>query len=118
MNLKNFNLVGLVTYLLLGTGIYLSFFYAPLVWKRAQLQDVMKEVAYAYKKKNVEEIKDLLIEEAKAKAEVVLDAEDIQVDLLPDRIRIDVIWRPVVVFTPTEKRFQHIFQLEQEKLHF
>lgn len=102
-----------MTYVIVILGLYGSYKYAPLFYKKSQLESVVREECYGSKRKSAERIANDVVAAAKRQLNIDLKAEDIDVTLMQDRIRIRANWR-VRVEHPFDQFTDHIFTAEEE----
>jgi hypothetical protein len=95
---SSFNLVSITLALVFGSGLYLSYKYVPIVWNKAKLQDIVKEVSFGAPRSSDEQVRKALIDVAKGDHGIILQDNDIEIVRYTDRIRIRVVWRPVIQF--------------------
>lgn len=116
---RSLNVVSLTLYLILAVGVYLSYKYLPIVWKKHELEIIVKEHTYGLKGRGnpTSYVQESLIQTAHRQLEIELEPKDIQVSRLAGSVRIGVIWRPVVKF-PLNKEFTHQFKIVKETILF
>jgi len=106
------NFVSLFFMLVLGTGVYLSWIYIPIVWTKNELGNVVREATFNANRSTDEQVRKSLIEAAKLDHDVDLKVEDIEITRYSDRVRIHVVWRPVVHFV-FGNSIQHAFEITE-----
>ncbi|MFH1018731.1 MAG: hypothetical protein V1798_11215 [Pseudomonadota bacterium] len=92
---RRITFTGLVLFLLLASALYASYKYVPLMWKKMQLESVVKEESYA-RRKTPEEVAKAIVTAAQTQLGIELKEEDVEVQQEPGRTRINVTWRPAI----------------------
>ncbi len=93
---RRITFTGLILFLLLAGGLYLSYKYIPIMWTKIRLENLVKEESYLAKRRPAEETVQMIVASADRQLGIQLKNEDVQVDVEADRVRIDVTWRPVI----------------------
>ena len=89
----------------------------PLMWKRSQIEEIVNEHSYGVRRVPIKRIEAVLISQILEDVDVEIDEEDIEIQKLPDRTVIEVVWRPTVVF-PLGYTFHHVFRISKETRTF
>ncbi len=114
---SRWNVVSVTLYLIVISSVYLSYKYIPIVWKKSQLENMVKEYSYGVNRNPEEYVRNALIERAENELEIKLELEDIFIEKFPDRVRMKVIWRPVVVFLLGQS-IAHEFEIKQSTVFY
>jgi hypothetical protein len=114
---RRLNVVSVFLYLLLALAVYGAVQYTPYLWKKMKLENLVKDESYAAARKPPRNVAEGIIERAGRELSITLDPEDVQVDRLPDRVRIHVTWR-FAVDHPFQKITHHQFQVNQETVFY
>ena len=77
-------------------GIYASSLIAPVVWKKQELGNLVKEHAYQARRTSDDRVRESLISSAKRELGIDLIPEDIFIENAETSSMIRVIWRPVI----------------------
>jgi hypothetical protein len=95
---RRFNIVSLFIFLFFGFLFYASYQLIPVLWKKAQLEDMIKEESYGAKRRGAESVKKAIVTSAQARFHVDIPEESVEVERLEDRARVWVTWNVTFMF--------------------
>jgi hypothetical protein len=109
-----FNVVNIFIYLLIAGGIYFSFQYTPIFWKKMELESIVKDESYGAARRAPEATRQAIIDRALRELSITLDPDDVVVNRVADRVQITVIWRVTVEHPLINKSTTHALKTRQE----
>lgn len=106
------NPVSVFMALLIVAGLYLSYKYVPIVWTHNELSTLVREACFSAGRSSDGEVRSSLVEATRLDLELDIKGKDIEVARYTNRVRVDLIWRPVITF-PFGKSIQHKFTISE-----
>lgn len=100
--------------LVLVAAIYGSYLYIPLVYKSQELEMIAKDYTFKSGGASNEMLKQAVLEDAKRKADITLNEDDVLIIRDGDRTKIQVTWRPVIEL-PFGFKIPRTFTVEYER---
>lgn len=82
----------------LAAGVYLSYLFAPLVWKKQELKNLAKEHAYQVARIGEDAARASIVSVAQRDLGIVLQPADIAIVRSEGSSLVRIHWRPVVRF--------------------
>jgi hypothetical protein len=107
---SSINFVSIFLAVALTTGVYLSYKFIPLIWQKSELEKVVKEVSFGANHNTDEQVKQSILERARGDLRIEIQENDVEVTRFNDRVRVRVVWRPLVRLV-WAKTFQPKFEV-------
>ncbi|MCC7460354.1 MAG: hypothetical protein IT286_03530 [Proteobacteria bacterium] len=109
-----FTFTDFVFILLVVSGVYAGVVYFPYIYKRQELEALVKDYTFRTGRATPDRIRDAVVEDAKKKLDITLHPDDVFVTLDDERSSVKAIWRPVIKIVGGYE-FNRVFVVEYNR---
>ncbi|MCI5072019.1 hypothetical protein MRY82_03615 [bacterium] len=110
----NFNFFQIFFFFALAFGVYASIKYFPVIQTRSQLLEILGEASFKAKRQDPEVVKAAIIDAARRKMGIAIDADDIEIKRLEGFVEVKLKWQPIIDWGFGHRRML-TFNLEKER---
>jgi len=104
----------IIFFLAIAGAIYAGYLYFPLVYKTQELEAIAKDYTFKSGGAKPDSIRAAVIEDASKQLEIDLNIDDVTVTKDDRRVRIEIIWRPIIQL-PFGFQIPRVFVVEYER---